>query len=306
MRSPSLRGLVTAIGVGVALITALSLPLGFFTSGYLNLSRHLEFKVGLNSDYLAKYSGHSALWQFQRVRIAELLAQTDGPDTFLKRVVDSENKVVMEEGNIPASPILTRGGPVTVAGSNVARFEVETSLRPLLKNTALVAAFGALLGAGIFFALRIFPLRVLDRTMGQLELSNLGLAEINGRFDAATNHMSQGLFMFDADARLVVNNEQYIRMYDLSPEVVKPGCALVDLLKHRTTRGNFKGDPELYLAELQELLKAGKTITRIVPSGNGRTIAVINSPTPNGGWVQRMRTSPSSGPPRRKFTHGAP
>jgi diguanylate cyclase (GGDEF)-like protein len=286
MKSLSLRGLVTAIGVGVALITALSLPIGFFASGYLNLSRHLEFKVGLNSDYLAKYiSGHSALWQFQRVRIAELLGQTDGPDTFLKRVVDSANNVVIEEGDIPAAPILRRVRPVTVAGSNVARLEVEASLRPLLENTALVAAFGALLGVGIFFALRIFPLRILDRTMGELKHSNLGLAEINGRFDAATSHMSQGLCMFDADARLVVNNERYIQMYDLSQEVVKPGCALVDLLKHRTTRGSFKGDPELYLAELQKLLKAGKTITRIVPSGDGRTIAVINSPTPNGGWV---------------------
>ena len=286
MKSLSLRGLVTAIGVGVALITALSLPIGFFASGYLNLARHLEFKVGLNSDYLAKYiSGHSALWQFQRVRIAELLGQTDGPDTFLKRVVDSANNVVIEEGDIPAAPILRRVRPVTVAGSNVARLEVEASLRPLLENTALVAAFGALLGVGIFFALRIFPLRILDRTMGELEHSNLGLAEINGRLDAATSHMSQGLCMFDADARLVVNNERYIQMYDLSQEVVKPGCALVDLLKHRTTRGSFKGDPELYLAELQKLLKAGKTITRIVPSGDGRTIAVINSPTPNGGWV---------------------
>jgi PAS domain-containing protein len=32
--------------------------------------------------------------------------------------------------------------------------------------------------------------------------------------------MSQGLCMFDASGRIVVCNQQYLRMYNLSPEVV--------------------------------------------------------------------------------------
>jgi diguanylate cyclase (GGDEF)-like protein len=280
VKSISLKSIVSAIGTAVALITALSLPTAYFASGYHNLSRHLDFKVELNSDYLAKYVvSHPRLWQFQRVRLAELLGQTDGADKNLrKRVVDSANKLVLDEGDVQGVPTLRRGRPVLVAGAEVARMELEASLRPLLTNTAMVASLGVLLGMGIFFTLRIFPLRVLDRTVGQLE-------RINRHFDAATSHMSQGLCMFDAEGRLVVNNDRYVKMYQLSTEVVKPGCALVDLLKHRVARGQFNGDPALYWAELQKYLKEGKAVTRIVPSGNGRTVCVINSPMPNGGWV---------------------
>jgi diguanylate cyclase (GGDEF)-like protein len=280
MKVMSLKGIVSAIGTAVALVTALSIPTAYFASGYHNLSRHLDFRVGLNSDYLSKYIvSHPSMWQFQRVRLAELLGQTDGLDkSFRRRVVDSANKVVLDEGDVQAVPTLSREGLVVVAGSEVARIQLEASLRPLLTNTAMVAAFGVLLGMGIFFTLRIFPLRVLDRTIGQLE-------RINRHFDAATTHMSQGLCMFDAGGRLVVNNDRYVQMYELRREDVKPGCALVDLLKHRAARGHFNGDPELYWAELQKDLKEGKTTTRLVPSGNGRKVSVINSPMPHGGWV---------------------
>ena len=48
--------------------------------------------------------------------------------------------------------------------------------------------------------------------------------------DTVLSNMSQGVLMFDADARLVFCNQRYIEMYGLSPAVVTPGCALRDLL----------------------------------------------------------------------------
>src|ERR1700757_5527637 len=77
-------------------------------------------------------------------------------------------------------------------------------------------------------------------------LAGLGIAQILARrrpgaraareqnplLDTALNNMSQGLCMFDAEARLVVCNRRYIEMYGLSTDVAKPGCALRDLLRH--------------------------------------------------------------------------
>jgi PAS domain-containing protein len=40
----------------------------------------------------------------------------------------------------------------------------------------------------------------------------------NRRLTDALNCMSQGLCMFDASARVVVCNQQFLRMYKLSPE----------------------------------------------------------------------------------------
>ena len=49
MKPYSLRNVVTAIGAAVAVFTAVSLPAGFFLSGYLNLTKHLDFKAELNA-----------------------------------------------------------------------------------------------------------------------------------------------------------------------------------------------------------------------------------------------------------------
>jgi diguanylate cyclase (GGDEF)-like protein len=307
MKSISLRSLVTLIGVVVALITAISVPAGYFASGYLNLSRHLEFKTDLNAGYLAKYIySHDTLWQFQRVRIAELLSQTDGADTtFRKRVIDAANKVVLDEGDAPPAPTLIQRWPVTVAGSTVGHIELEATLRPLLQNTALVALFSALLGLGIFFALRIFPLRALDRTVGQLEHSNRDLAQTNGLFDAALNNMSHALCMFDAEGRLLVCNQRYIQMFKLSPELVKPGCTFPKLLKYLASPGHFSGDPAGYWAKLQVQMKEQKPISWINESGNGRAISVINSPMPNGGWVATLEDITEQRIAQAKISHMA-
>jgi PAS domain-containing protein len=40
----------------------------------------------------------------------------------------------------------------------------------------------------------------------------------------ALDNMSQGLCMFDAGQRLVLCNRSYLKMYDLSPDVVKPAA----------------------------------------------------------------------------------
>ena len=39
--------------------------------------------------------------------------------------------------------------------------------------------------------------------------------------------------MFDASARIVTFNRRYIDMYDLSTDIVKPGCHFRDLMQHR-------------------------------------------------------------------------
>lgn len=48
------------------------------------------------------------------------------------------------------------------------------------------------------------------------------------RFDTALNNMSHGLCFFDEDQRLIVCNRQYLEIYDLDPELVRPGMRLTD------------------------------------------------------------------------------
>jgi len=59
----------------------------------------------------------------------------------------------------------------------------------------------------------------------------------------ALNHMTQGVVMFDASGRLVVCNDQYLAMYGLSPDLVKPGVALIDIIRLRVNTGSLHRDP---------------------------------------------------------------
>jgi methyl-accepting chemotaxis protein len=105
------------------------------------------------------------------------------------------------------------------------------------------------------------------------------------RMTDALDHMSQGLCMFDAAGRIVICNRPYLRMYKLSPDVVKPGCTLRELIEHRRQTGLFTGDPEQYCKEIMDGVAAGNISKWIVSASDGRTVHAINAPMPDGGWV---------------------
>ncbi len=124
-----------------------------------------------------------------------------------------------------------------------------------------------------------------DKRTAELRQREQELEAQNLRFDAAINNMSQGLIMFDAEANMVICNQRYMEMYDLSPEVVKPGCSLRDLLIHRRATNTYSGDPDEYIPTLLNALKKGQTFTLLTELADGRSISVINHPMADGGWV---------------------
>jgi diguanylate cyclase (GGDEF)-like protein len=74
-------------------------------------------------------------------------------------------------------------------------------------------------------------------------------------------------------------------MYGLSRDIVKPGCTLRALLEHRRDVGTFADDIDKYIAEMRETLAAGTSMAKLCDLPDGRTIAVLNHPMPDGGWV---------------------
>jgi methyl-accepting chemotaxis protein len=105
------------------------------------------------------------------------------------------------------------------------------------------------------------------------------------RLTDALDYMSQGLCMFDRAGRIVVCNRQFLRMYKLSPEVVKPGCSFRDLIEYRKQTGLFAGEPEQYCAQIVADVAAKRTTKHLVPASDDRIVYAVNTPTPDGGWV---------------------
>jgi diguanylate cyclase (GGDEF)-like protein len=107
----------------------------------------------------------------------------------------------------------------------------------------------------------------------------------NRDFENAVNNMSQGLCMFNAAGEIVVCNRAYLRMYSLSPEVVKPGCTLRRLIEHRREVGLFSGDVDQYVATILETIAKGEVRSRIGSTADGRTINIVDQPIAGGGWL---------------------
>src|SRR5260370_21208977 len=139
-------------------------------------------------------------------------------------------------------------------------------------------------------SITLFPYLTICLAAALLLLAGGGIALARAqakirRLADALDYMSQGLCMFDATGRIVVCNRQFLRMYKLSPAVVKPGCNLRELIEHRKQTGLFAGDPAQYCKEIMDGIAAGKISKHIVPASDGRIVHAVNAPTPEGGWV---------------------
>ncbi len=101
----------------------------------------------------------------------------------------------------------------------------------------------------------------------------------------ALDNISHGVCMFDAAGRLVVCNRRYLDMYGLSAEVAKPGCLFEDLIAHRKQRGLLADDPDSYRRMVLDANAQGRTLSFTTDLPDGRSIAIVNTPLPEGGWV---------------------
>ena len=145
----------------------------------------------------------------------------------------------------------------------------------------------SLIAAAVLSALGVaFILFVIVRQMTRQNREAQQRLELEKhRLDTALNNMTQGLVLYDASTRIVITNQRYLDMYNLSTEVVKPGCSFFDLIQHRKDTGSFDGDVEQFCSNILRNVAAGKITHSIMQSADGRSFQIVNKPLAQGGWV---------------------
>lgn len=104
--------------------------------------------------------------------------------------------------------------------------------------------------------------------------------------DTALNNMVQGLCMFDADQRLILCNRQYLEMYGFTPEKIKPGMLLSDIMKYSISLGNYRDeDAEAALKTRHNPNRLAHRSTIKQYLRDGRVMAVMNQPMAGGGSI---------------------
>ena len=93
------RGALGAVGLAVAAMIGIVLPVAYGTFGYLERSEVLAFKARLNAAKVAKLIyGREKLWQYRSVRLDEVLEVPSGAVALRQRVLDSSGKLVFDNG----------------------------------------------------------------------------------------------------------------------------------------------------------------------------------------------------------------
>ncbi|WP_247836524.1 EAL domain-containing protein [Bradyrhizobium sp. 200] len=165
----------------------------------------------------------------------------------------------------------------------VATTRTETALADWRAQTRLqffAAALAIIVVIGMVFL-------IVRQLRSQHAAAQRKLSEKSQHLDTAINNMTQGLLLFDSSGRLVICNRQYIDMFGLSTDVVKPGCHLHDLIRHRQELGSFVGDVDAYCARF---LDPGGSLVQdtVTSTPDGRTIRLIYKRSPDGGWATTL------------------
>jgi PAS domain S-box-containing protein len=126
--------------------------------------------------------------------------------------------------------------------------------------------------------------RQRDAVIGERDMLTDKYHTTRWQLSAAINGMAQGLIMLDAQANVLVINEQYRKIYGL-PSSLKAGCSLEEILQLRRENGLFSGDVKQYLATIVERISKRQPSSAEIVLGDGRVISIQERPMKGGGWV---------------------
>jgi len=108
----------------------------------------------------------------------------------------------------------------------------------------------------------------------------------NLQFDTALNNISEALCFFDQDQRLIVCNNRYAEMYNLSPDVIRPGMSLREIVDLRYEAGNLLAISRAEFDSWWDTVFRARTPSdSIVRHTNGRVFSTHHRPMANGGWI---------------------
>jgi diguanylate cyclase (GGDEF)-like protein len=176
------------------------------------------------------------------------------------------------------------------AGRVKSVFELYTDITPQItsmQSDTWSAAILAVIAFGGFYLILLLVVRradiILERQHNELSTFK-ALEAANAKLDVALKYMYHGLAMFDAEQRLVVCNRLYGELYGLTPEQVKPGTTIRQLLQYRHAKGVF-GNVAFEAFAHDWLVEFSKASSRIQELADGRVISIVRRPMPDGGLV---------------------
>ncbi|MBK8211344.1 MAG: EAL domain-containing protein [Rhodospirillales bacterium] len=167
-----LARLTTVIATIAALVVATVLPLAYFHFGQQFEAGQIEAETKQEASLVSSLISHNpANWQTEITRLLAILNSFPGPEAYTHTIYDAKGSVVVQLGHHsknapwPLALELVEARRIYQADRVVAQVEIRRPLDDLLTRTAFVAAIASLLALLLFVALRVMPLRALQRAV---------------------------------------------------------------------------------------------------------------------------------------------
>jgi diguanylate cyclase (GGDEF)-like protein/PAS domain S-box-containing protein len=202
----------------------------------------------------------------------------------LQRVLNQGGQQTMRVMQSPIDQMDRLGSAVPLShfpGAVVVTNTTSAALADWRAQTRLLVT-AALLAAAVVALILYLIIRQITR---QNREARQRLELERQRLDTALNNMIQGLVVYDASACIVTFNRRYIEMFNLSPDIVKPGNHFHDVIQHRKDRGSFSGDVKEFCSAFVQNIAQGKVDRGIMQCADGRWIQTACKPLAHGGWV---------------------
>ncbi len=165
----SLAELTTAIAALVAIVVAMVPPTAYFWAAYEATRGALAAEAQINARLVGQIVNQNPEhWRLEETHLDSLLTRRSAekiPE--VRRIVDEQGQVIAQSADAIGNAITSYRAPIHDSGAVVAQLEISRSLQPLLWTSAAIALVSlglALLG---FWALRVLPMRALQRALDQ-------------------------------------------------------------------------------------------------------------------------------------------
>lgn len=214
-----LRQRVHSMALGLAILVAACIPLLFIIVSYRHEAEELGFRADLSASKLSKYIfANEAMWQYQRVRLAEIIEFNSNTIDVHQLVTDAAGRAVLSVGSPALPPYISHSSPIVVSGRLAGELTATLSLRPLLGEFIITALGSWALAAACYMAVRTMPLRALDRTLSRLETTHADLVRANDQL------VRQAQQLGDAQRLGRLGHWHYsfsTRMFEWAPEALE-------------------------------------------------------------------------------------
>jgi PAS domain S-box-containing protein len=190
--------LVTRLAIGIALVGALTPPLGYLAYAWkeaaAGLEHHSEIQATLVSRYVTR---NPEVWHDTQERLLESLTGFAMPDQHTI-VIDNAQQTIGELGPaLQKTPIIVREAPFHEFGVAAGIVRVEVSMAETSKIASVIFVLSGLLAALVFAPMRRIPLAALRDSVRRLVRSE-------ERFRRLTELSSDWYWEQDRDHRFTV------------------------------------------------------------------------------------------------------